>query len=333
VNDKSINLLEQYDLTINNISKGRGTLICDTNNGKYIFQEYNGKPEKLELIIRMQERFCDNLKTDTLIRTSQGELFVKDSTDNTTYILKHHLEGKECSYRSEEDIIKACGAMARMHLRLMTPLIYDEDTPRHEMPVYFFADEMERHTLECKRVYNYLKKRTRKNDFERVLLNEYNYFLEKAIDVTKRAKEESKAEYEAYVRCNRLYCHGDYQYHNVIFGRNEEGAYTGIVNMEHLSQDAGVKDFYLLFRKVCQKYDWSIDMALTMLEAYQNRRVIPPIELRSLKLMLEYPEKFWKIIDRYYNSKKSWMPDRNSENLDKLLSQEKNKEKLINKLF
>jgi hypothetical protein len=74
-------------------------------------------------------------------------------------------------------------------------------------------------------------------------------------------------------------------------------------------------------------------MALTMLDAYQNRRVIPPIELRSLKLMLEYPEKFWKIIDHYYNSKKSWMPDRNSENLDKLLSQEKNKEILINKLF
>jgi hypothetical protein len=103
--------------------------------------------------------------------------------------------------------------------------------------------------------------------------------------------------------------------------------------MEHISQDAGVRDFYLFFRKVCQKYDWSIDIASTMLEAYQNRRTFPPIELRSLKLMLEYPEKFWKIIDHYYNSKKSLMSDRNSEKLEKLIKQEKNKEKLINKLF
>jgi spore coat protein I len=49
--------------------------------------------------------------------------------------------------------------------------------------------------------------------------------------------------------------------------------------------------------------------------------------------MLEYPEKFWKIIDHYYNSKKSLMSDRNSDKLEKLIKQEKNKEKLINKLF
>ena len=39
------------------------------------------------------------------------------------------------------------------------------------------------------------------------------------MDVTRRAKEESRAEYEAYVNSNGLYCHGDYQYHNVLFGR------------------------------------------------------------------------------------------------------------------
>jgi Ser/Thr protein kinase RdoA (MazF antagonist) len=201
------------------------------------------------------------------------------------------------------------------------------------MPVHFYADEMERHTTECKRVLNYLKKRTTKTDFERTLLNEYDYFLQKAIDVTKRAKEESKIEYEAYVRSNRLYCHGDYQYHNVIFGRTPDAPYTAIVNMERISPNMGAADFYLFFRKVCQKYDWNIDIANTMLESYQNRRTLPPIELRSLKLMLEYPEKFWKIIDHYYNSNKAWMPSNNSEKLDKLIKQEKNKEKLINKIF
>jgi Ser/Thr protein kinase RdoA (MazF antagonist) len=103
--------------------------------------------------------------------------------------------------------------------------------------------------------------------------------------------------------------------------------------MEHLSPAPGINDFCLFFRKVCQKHDWSIDIAATMLDAYQNRRAIPPIELRSLRLMLEYPEKFWKIADHYYNSKKSWMPSNNLEKLNRLIKQEKNKEKLINKLF
>jgi CotS family spore coat protein len=192
---------------------------------------------------------------------------------------------------------------------------------------------MERHTNECRHVRNYLRKKGSKTDFERRLLKEYDYFLERAMDVTRRALEESKAEYEAYVRSNSLYCHGDYQYHNVLFGKDGEGTYTGIVNLEHFAHEAGVRDFYLFFRKVCQKYDWSFDVAESMLDAYQGRRAFPPMEMRSLKLRLEYPEKFWKIVNFYYNSRKSWMPDSNSEKLEKLIHQEKNKERLMNRMF
>ena len=276
----------------------------------------------------MQGKLKDSLRTDTLIRTKEGALFVKD-IDNSVYILEEQVEGKECSYKNEEDIVKACGAMAKLHLKFMTP----QSEKICVMPVFFYADEMERHTIECKRVRNYLRKLHNKTEFERALLKEYDYFLEKAVAVTRRAREESQAEYEAYVNSNGLYCHGDYQYHNVIFGKGSGGAYTGIVNLEHFAHDAGARDFYLLFRKISEKCDWSLDMAQSMLDAYQNRRVFPPIEWRSLCLRLEYPEKFWKIINFYYNSRKSWMPNRNYDKLESLIRQEKNREKLLNKFF
>lgn len=276
----------------------------------------------------MQGKLKDSLRTDTLIRTKEGALFVKD-IDNSVYILEEQVEGKECSYKNEEDIVKACGAMAKLHLKFMTP----QSEKICMMPVFFYADEMERHTIECKRVRNYLRKLHNKTEFERALLKEYDYFLEKAVAVTRRAREESQAEYEAYVNSNGLYCHGDYQYHNVIFGKGSGGAYTGIVNLEHFAHDAGARDFYLLFRKISEKCDWSLDMAQSMLDAYQNRRVFPPIEWRSLCLRLEYPEKFWKIINFYYNSRKSWMPNRNYDKLESLIRQEKNREKLLNKFF
>lgn len=287
-----------------------------------------GRTEKLELLFQLQGKLKDSLRTDTLIRTKEGALFVKD-IDNGVYILEEQVEGKECSYKNEEDIVKACGAMAKLHLKFMTP----QSEKICVMPVFFYADEMERHTIECKRVRNYLRKLHNKTEFERALLKEYDYFLEKAVAVTRRAREESQAEYEAYVNSNGLYCHGDYQYHNVIFGKGSGGAYTGIVNLEHFAHDAGARDFYLLFRKISEKCDWSLDMAQSMLDAYQNRRVFPPIEWRSLCLRLEYPEKFWKIINFYYNSRKSWMPNRNYDKLESLIRQEKNREKLLNKFF
>lgn len=328
MNDKAVNVLEQYDMTVNRTFKGRGTIICDTDQGMRVLKEYRGRTEKLELLFQLQGKLKDSLRTDTLIRTKEGALFVKD-LDNSVYILEEQVEGKECSYKNEEDIVKACGAMAKLHLKFMTP----QSEKICLMPVFFYADEMERHTVECKRVRNYLRKLHNKTEFERALLKEYDYFLEKAVAVTRRAREESQAEYEAYVNSNGLYCHGDYQYHNVIFGKGSGGAYTGIVNLEHFAHDAGARDFYLLFRKISEKCDWSLDMAQSMLDAYQNRRVFPPIEWRSLCLRLEYPEKFWKIINFYYNSRKSWMPNRNYDKLESLIRQEKNREKLLNKFF
>jgi len=328
VNDKAVNVLEQYDMTVSRTFKGRGTIICDTDQGMRVLKEYRGRTEKLELLYQLQGKLKDSLRTDMLIRTKEGALFVKD-IDNSVYILEEQVDGKECSYKNEEDIVKACGAMAKLHLKFMTP----QSEKICLMPVFFYADEMERHTVECKRVRNYLRKLHNKTEFERALLKEYDYFLEKAVDVTRRAREESQAEYEAYVNSNGLYCHGDYQYHNVIFGKGNGGAYTGIVNLEHFAHDAGARDFYLLFRKISEKCDWSLDMAQSMLDAYQNRRVFPPIEWRSLCLRLAYPEKFWKIINFYYNSRKSWMPNRNYDKLESLIRQEKNKEKLLNKFF
>ncbi len=328
MNDKAVNVLEQYDMTVSRTFKGRGTIICDTDQGMRVLKEYRGRTEKLELLYQLQGKLKDSLRTDMLIRTKEGALFVKD-IDNSVYILEEQVDGKECSYKNEEDIVKACGAMAKLHLKFMTP----QSEKICVMPVFFYADEMERHTVECKRVRNYLRKLHNKTEFERALLKEYDYFLEKAVDVTRRAREESQAEYEAYVNSNGLYCHGDYQYHNVIFGKGNGGAYTGIVNLEHFAHDAGARDFYLLFRKISEKCDWSLDMAQSMLDAYQNRRVFPPIEWRSLCLRLEYPEKFWKIINFYYNSRKSWMPNRNYDKLESLIRQEKNREKLLNKFF
>lgn len=328
MNDKAVNVLEQYDMTVSRTFKGRGTIICDTDQGMRVLKEYRGRTEKLELLYQLQSKLKDSLRTDTLIRTKEGALFVKD-IDNSVYILEEQVDGKECSYKNEEDIVKACGAMAKLHLKFMTP----QSEKVCLMPVFFYADEMERHTIECKRVRNYLRKLHNKTEFERALLKEYDYFLEKAVDVTRRAREESQVEYEAYVNSNGLYCHGDYQYHNVIFGKGNGGVYTGIVNLEHFAHDAGARDFYLLFRKISEKCDWSLDMAQSMLDAYQNRRVFPPIEWRSLCLRLAYPEKFWKIINFYYNSRKSWMPNRNYDKLESLIRQEKDREKLLNKFF
>ncbi len=130
MNDKAVNVLEQYDMAINRTFKGRGTIICDTDKGMRVLKEYKGRTEKLDLLYQLQSRLGDNLRTDILVRNKEGALYVRD-IDNSVYILEEQVEGKECSYKSEDDIVKACGAMARLHLKFMTPVSHSGGGEQH----------------------------------------------------------------------------------------------------------------------------------------------------------------------------------------------------------
>ena len=94
MNDKAVNVLEQYDMAINRTFKGRGTIICDTDKGMRVLKEYKGRTEKLDLLYQLQSRLGDNLRTDILVRNKEGALYVRD-IDNSVYILEEQVEGKE----------------------------------------------------------------------------------------------------------------------------------------------------------------------------------------------------------------------------------------------
>ena len=323
MNDKAVSVLENYDMEVIRTFKGRGTIICDTTKGLRVLKEYNGSTEKLELLELLQEKVNHIVRTDMIVRNKEGELFCKDS-DGITYIVKEQIEGRECNYKNEEEILQAFRAMAKLHQTMR-----DNSDMAGSMPIHYYVEEMEKHTKECRRVRNYLRRLKIKTDFERALLQEYNYFMERAEDIMQKAMEEDREEYENFVRTNGFFCHGDYQYHNVIFVKND----IAVINLERFAPDSGVRDFYLLFRKISEKSDWSLALGEKMLDAYESNRSFTPMERKQLYYRLAYPDKFWKIVNFYYNSKKSWIPDKNMEKLENLVNQERAKEKLLKTIF
>ncbi len=86
-------------------------------------------------------------------------------------------------------------------------------------------------------------------------------------------------------------------------------------------------------RKLLEKNNWSVSAGDSLLEAYERKRPLSKEELRQLYYRLAYPEKFWKIVNFYYNTGKSWIPGRNMEKFDKLLKQEKEKELFLHTLL
>lgn len=329
MNDRAVELLEQYDIEVLRTRRGRGAIVCDTAEGCLIFKEYSGNEERARLQNRLLQRIAaaGRVRTESIVSTREGGLFVKDG-DGTAYILKTWQEGRECGINERDECVQAVKLLAKLHESMELPA-----GEAGEFAVYAPEREYEKHNREIRRVKKYLKQKGQKQPFEVSLLASCDYFLEQALAVT----EEWNQYREAFLRRDAgkekeetvTFCHGDYQYHNILL---VPGGWF-VVNFEKCLPDRPVRDLYLLLRKLLEKGNWSTAMGLELLQAYERERPLSAEDRIDLYYRLAYPEKFWKIANFYYNSGKAWIPGKNQEKLEKLITQEKEKQRFLNEVF
>ena len=53
MNDRAVELLEQYEIEVLRTRKGRGAILCETNRGCLILKEYAGSQERIALQDRL----------------------------------------------------------------------------------------------------------------------------------------------------------------------------------------------------------------------------------------------------------------------------------------
>ena len=324
MNDRAVELLEQYDVEVIRTRKGRGAIVCDTGQGCLILKEYAGNSDRIELQDRLLKMIAEEgqIHAERIIPTRDGALFVRDA-DGVTYVLKTWLESRECNIYDRSECSSAVRLLARLHqcmqLPCGTPGLPDRFSP---------GKEYEKHNKELRRVKKYLKQKGQKTWFEISLLNSFDYFLDQALAMTEEWKEYEDVS-ESQKTQTIPFCHGDYQYHNIL--KDNNGWF--LVNFEKCLPDDPVRDLYLLMRKLLEKGSWSVSMGTELLLAYEKERPLTAFSRINLYYRLAYPEKFWKIANFYYNSGKAWIPGRNQEKLEKLITQEKEKQHFLDEVF
>ena len=318
---KAVNVLERYDLEVLRTWKVRGAILCESDKGLFILKECNSSKEKLLLqdafLAFLRERGF--LQAEELFRNRDGELLSRD-VDGTGYIVKTYVEGRECSIGgSREALSDGCTAMrtlARLH-RLSGDFMDSFDEEERRVPLVL--QEFEKHNRELKKVKRFLKEKGQKSDFEHFLQRHYDLFLEQAVTVLEELKRETVRD------VNQILCHGDFQYHNVLFCGND----VRLMNFEKCVRDDRSRDIYHFSRKMLEKSDWQAEVGEALLNAYEKELKLTQEDGRWLYYRFSYPEKFWKIVNYYYNRGKAFIPDKNREKLEVLLEQEARRKNFI----
>lgn len=321
MNDRCVSLLENYELEVLRTWKGRGAILCETNMGTMILKEYVGHKEKSQFQDAVLSMIQNNgfIQIESIIKNKEGEILTTDQ-DEVCYILKTYFEGRECNVRDGKDCIIAMETLARLHKASQI---------NAELPaagkVFTVKQEFEKHNKELKRARKFIKEKSQKSDFEIYLLKCYDYFLNLAFKVSEEydtCKEERDGNRSGTI------CHGDFQHHNLIFGKDT----MHVVNFEKSMPDSPARDICLFLRKLLEKNNWQKEAGFELLAAYEKENSLYREDYIQLYYRLAYPEKFWKIVNFYYNSGKAWIPGKNFEKLLKINEQEPQKTEFLQSL-
>ncbi len=326
MNDRAVSLLEQYDIEIIRTRKGRGTILCESKEGLFTLKEFTGSMEKAEIqdLVLTQLQAAGSFCVESVLKNKEGTLLTED-IDGTRYMVKTCFEGRECNVKDLRECERAVSVLADLH----NSISIQNTEALNKLPVFSLAREYERHNKELKRVRRFLKEKSQKTEFEIFLNRHFDFFLEQAQQILKDYSHYPVLENEEEIRSQGTLCHGDYQYHNILV--TEDG--MAVINFEKLLLDAPIRDLYLFMRKILEKSNWSRTTGERLLQAYDNVRTLSLQDRIGLYYRFAYPEKFWKIVNFYYNSGKAWIPGKNMEKLEKVLLQEKEKQQFLDEVL
>lgn len=299
--DKTQAVISQYDIAPIRMKKGRGVLLLETQESVYQLKEYFGPKERIAVQNELTSKLStnSNWQVERIISNKDGNLLTIDP-DKRVFILLTVVSGRECNVCDQQECILAVKKLRQLHEMMYLP---QKESGR----VYHFSMEVEKHSKELLRARKFIRARHHLTEFELELLRIFDHFWKQVNFIKSLCQDERLWKYEESQAYKGSICHGDCQYHNILV-QDDQVAFT---SFEKWNYDVHSKDFYRFFRKIMEKNQWDLSLGRKLIETYQKDVAIEEMKLFCLRLC--FPEKYWKIMNYYMNSRKSYISERNVE--------------------
>ncbi len=329
MNEKALQILEQYDLEVLRSYGGRGGIMLETKDGLKMIKEFAGSRAKLPLEQRVLGILAERgvCAVDQVQANKEGEL-VTIGDYETPYIIKDWPPGRECDPKNEEELLKSMRLLARVH-RELRGVLRTEGAERRRILGADRSEELEKHNREMKRARNFIRTRQKKGEFELLYLQCAETIFQNGADALELLKASgSEKLYQQAVDGEHL-CHREYVHHNILLQRQE----TALVNFSRFEINVQMNDVSQFLRKIMEKHNWNGGLAERMLTAYERERPLSGEERAYLAASLCYPEKAWKLVHHYYHTNKAWVPEKSAEKLQVFLTQNERRKKMVKELW
>lgn len=327
--EKTEELLSQYELSILTTRKTRGGLLLETPQGPYLLcrTEYGEGRLFRENTIKKALEAKGYPFLDIFLENREGRLLTCNMYGES-FLVKKWFHGEECSLRSRTDIRRAAGHLGYLH-GLLSGLwkeveqVKKEDEENAGTGITKWREQealpesFARKNRELTHIFRYITNKKKRNAFEIRYLKVYEAFYEDCLEALCMVKESACRELMQKAAEEGSMFHGSYNQHKILF--SQESNFT----MDFSKSEVGIPimDVYHFLRKAMEKNNWNPMIAQDLLSAYQKQRELSKGERELLKILLLYPEKFWKAANYYNNTRKTWISERTVKKLEDAVTQ------------
>jgi CotS family spore coat protein len=118
-------------------------------------------------------------------------------------------------------------------------------------------------------------------------------------------------------RTRQTFCHGDPAARNFILTPQNQ---IFLIDFDSCRLDLPVMDLIKFTRRVLKKHHWSYPLAKFLIDAYQQVQPLNSHELEVMKAVFYFPQKFWRMANRYFKNPATLPPERALHKFEKYLT-------------
>lgn len=294
-------LTSQYDLNIKKYQYVRSNYYLDTNKGKFALRKVDLTKEQLgfsyEVDTHLSRCNFDNVSSIYATKKKMPYSILGDGF----YVMQTYKPCEETDFRDYNDLKGIIVTLADFHksaVNVSSKIRDPEKIKIRNIYEYYMKRQAENHKLK-KNIVS-LKQ---KSNFELMFLEDCEAYKTLEEIALSSIDDSLACRLIQNVMDTKSIGHRDFTYHTI--GRTEEEKYI-ISQIDVCNYDIQILDLAQILSKIMQKNEWDKELLFNLIKEYDNERTLSKDEMRLLKFMMIYPEKYNSICFKYMSSKRRW---------------------------
>ncbi|WP_139905717.1 CotS family spore coat protein [Clostridium thermarum] len=307
----------QFDIKIESIKPNKGVYYLKTDKGVRCLKKINYGIQKLLFVYGAKEHLIKNGydNVDRYFLNTDGQPYALVNED--IYTLSRWIDGRECDFQNKEDLVVAAKNLARLHLasRGYEP----PENSKLKTDLGRWPHLMEKRIKSFDKMRDMARKRSMKTAFDLSYIKEMQFYK----DLGKRAlailQDSKYMDLCSIAEEEKSFCHHDYTYHNIIIDSNNM---VHTIDFDYCKREIRIYDVANFLIKVLKRVQWNIEYCKLALEGYDSESPIREEEYRVLFAFLVFPQRFWRLSNRYFYNEVNWGQNTFNKKMDELMAEQ-----------